>query len=670
MGRACAGVSAGVPRARRLAGALAVAWASTIAIPARAALDPSAAMADVEALRARDAYSFCEDPRLPLSSRALALCPDAAEIAACAGFASACRAASEGRDPCGGPSAPSARASQRPAWVGGLARAVRGVATAAIWLCVVGLGIALLAPAWAALRRSRSDRTLRDEVSRRRAIDPRRERTDRAPLGEGALLARADRCAAAGEGVLALQLYLGASLIALDRRGAIRVAEGRTNGEYVNDCADDDDRRRLREIVREVERAQFGRYDVTPPVVEAVSRHARTVVRERPSLSALATVSALALSAIVLCACGRGDSACHRPAQPGDDPAGFELFYGVLRRQNVHVEPLEQSLASLAPATPHDPHRAPTVVVDLERTPLDDETQEHLVQWVRSGGELVLAGLPDAWPREFGLVATNVDGSRSAVVRGSTTPDCRVKGTSASLCAKEVLAHLASGAAFDFSGGRHGVVASFEDGSIYAAHVPLGRGRLLAIASDELLTNAGLSRADNAAAMVLLMSHADPVDLRVAEPHHGVAPPSTPWTALTRAGLGLGLLHALLASAVLFLAAGRRLARPRPAAAPRRRRFIEHVRAVGALYARTGNAAHALSAYAQFAEERLRVRMPRGTSDIPEFLASRSEQSVERCRALWTRALAARGGGPSAGDELAVLRDLSVLYAAAIAQDR
>jgi hypothetical protein len=130
------------------------------------------------------------------------------------------------------------------------------------------------------------------------------------------------------------------------------------------------------------------------------------------------------------------------------------------------------------------------------------------------------------------------------------------------------------------------------------------------------------------------------------------------------------MIHALFAALALFLAVGVRLARPKPAAPPLRRAFAEHVEAVGALYARTRNAPHALAAYARFADERLRARMPRGTSDVPAFLASRARLPLDVCQRVWARAVAAKAGAPPLGDELAVLKELSAVYSAAMAQDR
>jgi hypothetical protein len=91
---------------------------------------------------------------------------------------------------------------------------------------------------------------------------------------------------------------------------------------------------------------------------------------------------------------------------------------------------------------------------------------------------------------------------------------------------------------------------------------------------------------------------------------------------------------------------------------------------VGALYARARSAPHALAAYARFADERLRARMPRGSGDVASFLASRARMPLHVCQQLWARAMQAKGGAPPLGDELGVLRELSALYAAAMAQDR
>jgi hypothetical protein len=321
------------------------------------------------------------------------------------------------------------------------------------------------------------------------------------------------------------------------------------------------------------------------------------------------------------------------------------------------------------------------VIVDLERTPIDDDTRDHLEHWVDEGGVLVLAGAPSLWPKAF---------SAAPAASTSTPHEITVKRLLARSPGDEddeddeseqqseppaiyapTKEHgkLVSGAAFAFAATSE-QVASFSDGMTYAATVPHGKGLVLGIAGDELLTNAGLARPGNAAAMVAILSNADRTKFRIADADDGVAPPATPLAALLRAGLGSGLWHGLAACLVLFLAVGVRLARPRPAPPPRRRAFAEHVEAVGALYARTRNAPHALATFARFADERLRARMPRGTGDVAAFLASRSRLPADLCHRVWVRAMQAKLGAAPLGDELAVLRELTAVYAAAMAQDK
>ena len=68
-----------------------------VAVPGRAMasddLSPARAGADVQAAMQERDLSFCKEPRRPLAASARALCPHAAAIPGCAGFAEACAAA-------------------------------------------------------------------------------------------------------------------------------------------------------------------------------------------------------------------------------------------------------------------------------------------------------------------------------------------------------------------------------------------------------------------------------------------------------------------------------------------------------------------------------------------------------------------------------------------------
>jgi hypothetical protein len=653
------------PRVFVLAVALVTALAAlAVGRPASAELEPSRAQADVDAAMHDKGYPFCREPRLPLSETARALCADAAATPGCEGFARACET-------------PKSRSFQdfvervgrflgrhTPEFVKPLLRALAGLPRLVFGLVVVLLLAAVLSPALLAILRARRGR-------------PREPRPESAPApvealvtgsaDEGALLRLADEHAREGRAGTALQLYLAASLRALDRRGAIRLGKDRTNGEYVRSCSEDGARPALREIAGEVDRVQFGR---VPPPPDRVARAAQLAAQIVSKL----TICLFVLVLPAVAGCG------WQPQRAGDDPAGDELLYDVLRAQGARVGPLDGSLAALS--IPPDPG-ASTVVVDVSRTPLEDDVRAHLAAWVRAGGALVLVGDPEEWPADLGAapVATS---SRAFTVRPTADDAASHEAWHGEVADGEALvfAHsVDAGAGTPPSLGEP--VATFDDGTTYAVALPFGDGWVLGVATDELLTNAGLARPGNATALMgilegftdkLTVSDQDQAtpSFQIAEVDDGAAPPPSPFAAMVRVGLGAALLHALAATLVLFVAVGVRLARPRPAPPPRRRAFSEHVEAVGALYARTRSASHALAAYVRFAEVRLRARMPRGSTDVASFLATRSRRPLDACQRLWNRATAPQVAEPKnqrTDDDLVILRDLSAACAAALAED-
>jgi hypothetical protein len=630
---------------------------------ANAALEPARAPADVAGAIADGGYAFCRAPREPLTARARALCDHATQIADCQGFAAACGRADEtGRDGAGDqPSRWWRDVLRRAAWLVDLAGTVGRIV---VWLLVALVVLAVLVPVGRALSRARANGTANGTRAWARARTGERGPTaEPVDLGAGGgdatvgtdgdtLLARADELAREGRGGLALEHYLAAAVRALHQRGALQMSSDRTNGEYLRSCVDGAAAPALDAIVRDVERVSFGGQDASTDVVSRAARHATAIVRAMPPLAFLA---------LLLLGCG--GFAGGRIPDAGGDPAGDELWSELLRRQGLHVERLGGALASLPMPVAGEPSFA--VVVNAERTELDRETREHLLAWVGAGDVLVLAGDPLSWPGPFRPRSLRPVTDRPLdVPSGDETEH-------AELANARAMIDLPSGAERVAWFGKRDGREDRSEREAYAALIAHGRGYVLAIATDELLTNAGLARARNAAAMVAVFSRVgSSVDgLRLAEDDDGVSPPSTPISVLSRAGLGIGLLHALVASVLLFLAVGTRLARPKPTPPPPSRAFAEHVEAVGALYARAGAAPHALAVYTRFAEARLRARMPRGVTDIAAFLATQAHVQVDVCRRLWARASADRvPRAMTRGEEaaaLAVLEELSALYAAA-----
>jgi hypothetical protein len=610
-----------------------------------AVLDRAAAETDVEAAMTDGHYAFCTSPSRPLSPLALRLCPLAEEIEGCDGMVKACAEATGGRKP-----------RESAAWPEWLSKILRYLGLASIGLLAFGVIVALLVGLVRLARRAKEDEKLRDADSRApapRNVEPSASEVEAG--GAEALLRKAQGYAVEGRFDLALFTYLGAALRALDERGAIRIARHRTHGEYVRSCGDAGARPLLREIVRDVDVVQFGGAGATPDIVAHAASHAVTIVRSAPVPSGV--VARVVTMMVVILAFGACEGGL---ISPGRDPAGDDLLLDLLVREGAKARHLTGSLASL----PMTGTEGPAVIVNTEKTALDDETKAHLVGWVEQGGVLVLAGSPDAWPSEFW-----------AKEEPGTSRDVRVETpcpTDDDVCASPRVDHVRLAIPAAMSWPHEGPLSSsaqLESGELYAAVRPFDKGWVLGLASPELLTNAGLRVRGNASGLVALLESLDKSDFVVTKPENGVSPPSNPFSGLRRIGLGLALFHALAFAALLFLSVGTRHARPVPEPLARRRAFVEHVEATGALYARTHSAAHALAVYAHFADERLRAKAPRGTAPAA-FLAQRSGADPKETAELYARAMSARVESPATGEELFVLRRLSALFSMAMRDGR
>jgi hypothetical protein len=617
-----------------------------------ASLDPASAGYDARSAMDGGADSFCRHPA-PLSPRALRVCPHAKSIPGCDAFVAACDAAGASGGASSSSAPPVKKDPERldvPSAVGLIARALLwAIVLAAVLLVVLAIVRALVA--W---RRSQK---LGDAPAMSAEDDAPKAHAAPEPapyVGDAeALLARGVAYARAGKLDLALHTFLGAGLCALDHRGAIRIAKDRTNGEYVRVCGDPSARAPLRELVGEVDRVQFGGEKATVERVSHAERSATALVR-----AARVAMIAIGCSVMTASLVGCGPHAPGSEPMAGD-PAGNELLVELLRRQGVVVAPLAGALASM-PLPTDDGARPPVVLVDAERTGLDDDTRAHLARWVEAGGVLVLAGNVSSWPKELEARAALACEDDVVVAWKSDRGDARSTAGGGLPC------KVARNAALDWTN-KTTPLAWYPHGETYAAVSAEGRGHVLGLATDELLTSAALARPGNAAAFIAILNATGAREIRIARAEDGIAPPANPVSAVTRAGLGLGLLHALAAALVLFVAVGARLMRPKPTPPPRRRAFVEHVEATGALYAKTKMAPYALATYARHVDTRLRARMPRGNADVPAFLAQRTGAALATCEEVWNRARATDPNGKAQGDELDLLKKLGALYAAAIA---
>lgn len=628
--------------------------------PVPAANDIDAIDRTMKAAYDEGSYAFCKDPPRPLGTRQRGLCSLAAEIEGCEGFAKACNVGDTPKER---------------SWLERMAEWLGPVAKGLLYLLVLGIVVVVAIPVVRALLKWRRDRKLAPpapDAPNRALVVPEAPILAEEISDAEAALRFAEEHRTRGELKKALGLYLAASLAALDRRGAIRIARHRTNGEYVRGCEEETSRTSLREIVREVDRVEFGGAPVADEGLSRVASRAQAIVRMTTS-----TLLVLALAALA--------SGCSAPRR-GADPAGDELPIAVLARNGFEVSALGASLATMPIRERDESDDAmPVVIVDVEKVPLEDEAQAHMMRWVESGGALVLFGHVQSWPNELLPRDLSAD-TRDIVVRTrdpyEEVEDPDDEDEPAALGVPLVLegARAARADAFAWKEARSIEVEpiAFLGEATYAAKRRIGKGIVLGVANDDLFTNVGMMPAHNAAALVTLIRSVahDPsrwalataggarslTEVRVARAEDGIPPPANPFAALVAAGLGKGAWHALAAAVLLFLAYGIRHARPRTPERRDRRAFAEHIEATGAFYGRARAHTHALGAYGRFMDMRLRESLPRGADPVT-YLASRSGADPARVAEIYGRALEAKAGDPPRGDELAVIEELRRLMA-------
>jgi hypothetical protein len=626
------------PTSRSGAGLRALAVLACIgafASPAAAAFDPDRASED--ALSARQGHdAFCKKPVEPLGHGARALCPLAGRIDDCARLVQACAKASEVAEK---PREREAPAEISPAW-SSLARAL-------LWALVVAAVIALVVPVWRAFKARRDDAAVTDPTTE--PTEPRAKPelpAEEPPLTDAeALFARADRLAGTGDYARALSTYLHAAIAGLDARGVLQVGAHRTNGEYVRACQSPEARAGLRDLVREVDAVEYGGAAATREAVTRAAQRAHALAR------GVTMMLGALLCAFLLAGCGGGDGRL----DDDRDPASLSMLTRLLRKQGVEVTTSGPPLASLKLGDPSD--RSRLLVVFADRVLLDEEGSRHLVKWVRRGGRLALIGGPARWPKPLDIDETSAPGDELTV---NDPRDEEVRSFTA---------HRAHHGAIRWQGSDP--LAITDGGAMVAAIGEDGEGLVLAVADEDLFTNAGLSVEGNAPATIAMLAAFENRDrenfhaireVRIVGRGEGVTPAGNPFAAMRAAGFGPALGHFAVAGLLLFVAYGVRQTRATPTAPRRRRAFIEHIAANGVLWSRAGLAQRALAAYVQWVELRVRARMPRGAGEPATYLAQRAGADPAEVEEIFRQARAAE---TERGQALASLRRIRSLFAAA-----
>ncbi len=449
------------------------------------------------------------------------------------------------------------------------------------------------------------------------------------------LLARARACAARGEFDRALDFLYAALLRRLDGDGLIRIRPWRTNGDYLRDLrARPDLHGDVRAIVREIERVQFGAEDASQPLFASLYEKVTPIVSR-------------ALAAIALLLMVGGLSACGDKASrgsPDDAPTGRHAVEELLTRSGLPVRPRLAPIAKLG-------DESATLLI-LSGVHLDAKNWDTLLDWVKKGHTLVVASGTHHLPSELGLDEHET---------GAPDGDARVPSDQLRAFG-DLHVRLPDDRWLELRGGTATPLLMRGD-KPYAAAVVLGEGAVIVLADDHLLENVSLAVADNAAFLVTVMKSGKGDKIAVADETTGQAAKS-PAASVTRSKLAPFTLQLALLFGLFLLYKGAAFGTLRDPPSARRREFVEHVRALGAQYAKARATRHAVALYATWALDRMREVGGKGSlSQLADAIARRTGRPLGETMRLILEARAVRdeSGRQQSPEDLLLMRELGQL---------
>lgn len=451
------------------------------------------------------------------------------------------------------------------------------------------------------------------------------------------LLARATRRAEQGDLDGAVADGHAALLRRLAERGHVRLHPSRTNGDHVRDLRGEPALHEpTTQVMRIVERVQFGHAPVTRPEVDRMLAQVRSV---------LGTLAGVVLLAWVSLACQRSEPLREYPWS--HSPSGRAGVIALLQGNGLAAKFRTAPLADLG--------GSPTPIV-LDGAELTAAEESALLAHARAGGRVVLATRESISGFDVYPVAHDPGPLFPGPLLDDPTP---------------VVVPSETGLAWSGTDGVDGVVLrAYADGTPYVLVRGLGQGEVIVLADDRLLTNAALAVPENGAFLVDLLGEAGGPfelvdgDLRGLTEGGGA---DDPFDAIARAELTPVIGQLLLLVLLLYLWRGVHFGRPRDPPPPSRRRFSEHVEALAGQYQRAGARRHALHLYAGWALERVHERFGgrrRGLHHLAHRIAARTGRDETEIMRTLVEAHHAREDvhdGHGTEEDLKILRELGRL---------
>ncbi len=418
-----------------------------------------------------------------------------------------------------------------------------------------------------------------------------------------------------GEGI---EHAYAAALRRLEGDGCIAMHTSRTNGDYVRGLrATPNLANPLGDIVRTVERVQFGRTTPDAALFE------RVVSLVMPLLNRTAMVM-LWFAASWLIGCGttpKQTTSLHG----GEGPAGLSRVVRLVMNEGIEVGFRVTPLADIDESTA-------TLMVFPAAVEALEESSEEVYDWVSNGGTLVLAGV---FPNDDIVNAV-------AVVTELTDPQLQAENDFRWLSESDL--RVPGGPALSVHQGTlfGSPALRRNNGDVYAASARHGAGEIIVFADDRLFSNISLAISNNAD-VVQGISIAGGGKVELCTDLTG-AGANSPLESLHNARLTPVIIQLFIMLSLFLFWRGIAFGRLRDPPDHSRRRYAEHVKALGTQYLRAGASTYAAGAYARWALDRFRERVPRGRlrdlEELAEEIARRTGRSFNYVREVLLQAQA------------------------------
>ncbi|MFO7562960.1 MAG: DUF4350 domain-containing protein [Enhygromyxa sp.] len=414
------------------------------------------------------------------------------------------------------------------------------------------------------------------------------------------LLARAEQAAAKGDHEAGINDVYAALLRRLEGEQLIAVEHWKTNGDYLGELRSRPPLRdEVREIVREVEQVQFG----------AAAAEQGRYFNIRTKVLAVVGRAALALALTLGLGCPLFDDPDALPnsaalAGLGSGPWGKRAVGELLLLNEIEARHRTHSIEQLTAVD--------GAIVLLDDVELVDEDWDTLLTWVEEdGGTLIIATGKD-FPTRIGVYYHLFDSGTVLLPESDSdyrlasleplAPAGRVLTLGAEAAANRALLRREAEVRIDAQG-----FAYDANPQAYAVQRRLGAGAIVVFAEPDMLTNVGISVADNAAFLINLLHQLGVEEVEFVDRYTG-AGPDNPFESVGNAKLGGLFLQILLFLALLYAAVGIPFARLRDPQRQRRRSFVEHVATLGQRYAQARASRYVAGLYSAWALDRLRER--------------------------------------------------------------